>query len=640
MPQNAIENHLEDRIVHLQALFETIPDLVWVKDEEGVFLECNSRFLEFFGLSRKDVVGKKDSDIVDQESAEFFRERDLLAMQSSVPLCNEETLESLKTGQKGLFETIKVRMTLQDGKVVGVLGIARDISKRKDYELLLQKRLDALIHLTQHKETLKFEDLFDSETIQRLQDQFADATRVASIITRPDGVPLTKPSNFTKFCFGIVRNTEIGLMKCIRSDAVIGGCHSDCPHIQPCLSAGLWDAGVPIVVGGVHVANWMIGQVRDETQEESHILEYAEEIGADPERILEAFREVPSMSYDQFKKIAEVLQTFVDQITSVAYQNLLQSRHISDRNAYESKILDINDALKKTTHELSERNEELIVAAKHAEESDRLKSAFLANMSHEIRTPLNAILGFSSFLNDPDLTRDEIAHYVDIITQSGENLLELINNIIDISKIDAGIVTLNIDPIDVKLLLRQLYSIHYSRLVSLQKGDVDLKISLPSYEIVTQTDKLRLRQIVDNLLSNALKFTEKGTVEMGVEVRDKQVFFWVKDSGIGILERDFEKIFDRFQQADQPDEKLFGGTGLGLSIAKSCVELLKGRIWLESEWRKGTVFYFTIPYQPMEDLMETPPKSTLANSVFDGEHVLIAEDDPVNYEYLRTVLKK
>ena len=106
----------------------------------------------------------------------------------------------------------------------------------------------------------------------------------------------------------------------------------------------------------------------------------------------------------------------------------------------------------------------------------------------------------------------------------GENLLELINNIIDISKIDAGIVTLNIDPIDVKLLLRQLYSIHYSRLVSLQKGDVDLKISLPSYEIVTQTDKLRLRQIVDNLLSNALKFTEKGTVEMGVEVRDKQVF--------------------------------------------------------------------------------------------------------------------
>jgi len=639
MPHDDHQQNLKDRLVHLQALFETIPDLVWVKDVNGVFLECNLKFLEFFNFKREDIIGKTDYDFFDKSLADFFKERDRIAMVSTEPVRNEEVLINGKTQKSFTFETTKAPMKSADGSIVGVLGIARDVSVRKDYERILKKKLDLLTQPTDHHEDLELEEIFEISDLQALQNQFSDSMRVASVITAPDGTPITAPSNFTRFCFGVVRGTEKGLKACMQSDAEIGCFHGNHSHVQPCLSGGLWDAGVPIIVGGKHIANWLIGQVRNETQTEFNILLYAKKIGADPEEALKAFREVPVMSREQFQKTADMLYTLVSYITTVAYQNLMQARFISERKEHELKILAVNEELKAATEALSERNSELILAAHRAEESEQLKSAFLANMSHEIRTPLNAILGFASFLGDPDLNREDVSHYVEIITQSGENLLELINNVIDISKIDAGIVTLNRETIDVKLLMRQIYSIQYSRLVALQKGDLDLHLSMPAGEIVTQDDKLRLRQIIDNLIQNALKFTESGSVELGLKKQDSELLFWVKDTGIGIERNDFRRIFERFQQAAKSSDKLYGGTGLGLSIAKSCVELLEGKIWLESERGKGSTFYFTIPYHPVVSDQKTVHE-ILSSRAFNGEHVLIAEDDPVNFEYLKTILKK
>jgi len=280
-----------------------------------------------------------------------------------------------------------------------------------------------------------------------------------------------------------------------------------------------------------------------------------------------------------------------------------------------------------------------LVAARKAEESDRLKSAFLANMSHEIRTPLNAILGFASLLDDPDISSQDTAHFVGVITRSGERLLDLINNIIDISKIDAGLTTLETDLVDLTSLLQTVYTIHNSKIQNLGRGNLNLQLSLPAAPLKVVCDEVRLRQVLDNLLNNATKFTLEGQIDFGCEVKGDTLHFWVKDTGIGISSDQYDAIFERFQQASHETERLFGGTGLGLSIAKSCVELMEGRIWVESKMGEGSAFYFDIPYVSLEEEPQETGQTEPAKHAFQGEHILIAEDDDLNYEYLETVLK-
>lgn len=177
----------------------------------------------------------------------------------------------------------------------------------------------------------QFSDLFDLEEIQRLQDLFSDATHVASIITIPDGTPITKPSNFCRLCIDIIRNTEIGCANCYKSDATLGRHNPSGPLVQPCLSGGLWDAGASISVGGKHIANWLIGQVRNEEIDEKLILKYAEVIGADKKDFKKALAEVPIMTASQFKKVSEMLFAFANDISEKAYTNLQLKGQMAER---------------------------------------------------------------------------------------------------------------------------------------------------------------------------------------------------------------------------------------------------------------------------------------------------------------------
>lgn len=208
---------------------------------------------------------------------------------------------------------------------------------RKQAEESLKNRLVAL---TQPLEDtgIAFEDLFNIDEIQRLQDEFAKATGVASVITHTDGTPITKPSNFTRLCNDIIRKTERGRANCYRSDAVIGYPHMNGPIVQPCLSGGLWDAGASIVIGGRHIANWLIGQVRNETQTEDAMRKYARDIGVDEQTVLKAFREVPAMSSAKFEAIAQSLYTLANQLSKSAYQNVQQARFITDRKRAEEAL--------------------------------------------------------------------------------------------------------------------------------------------------------------------------------------------------------------------------------------------------------------------------------------------------------------
>jgi len=245
--------------------------------------------------------------------------------------------------------------------------------------------------------------------------------------------------------------------------------------------------------------------------------------------------------------------------------------------------------------ERKQMEQDLIVAKLKAEESDKLKSAFLANMSHEIRTPMNSILGFSQLLKNEDLKDEERNNYIDFINSGGNRLLTLISDIVDVSKIDANQLSINIHQCNLNKLIDGLYS---QFLITILSPDVTLKThkAFNNNESEIYTDSTRLNQILSNLLENALKFTSKGVIEFGYTLNHQMLQFYVKDSGIGINSEHHSYIFDRFKQVNDDYVKSGSGTGLGLSIVKGLVVLLKGEIWIESEINKGTTFYFTIPY--------------------------------------------
>ncbi|HBE41628.1 MAG TPA: hypothetical protein DDW27_10580 [Bacteroidales bacterium] len=246
-----------------------------------------------------------------------------------------------------------------------------------------------------------------------------------------------------------------------------------------------------------------------------------------------------------------------------------------------------------TSRKISEA--ELIAAKEKAEESDRLKTAFLHNISHEIRTPMNAILGFSSLLNEPGVTESEKNQYIDIIFQSGNQLLSIINDIVDLAGIESGQVKIKIGRVNINSLLRDL-SEQYAYKVKVQNVGLKLAVSLPNGDSEIMTDETRLIQILSNLINNAFKFTKKGKIDFGYDLKNGFLEFYVKDTGIGIPQEFHSLIFERFYQVDSTVSRQYTGTGLGLSICKAYVGLLGGNIWVTSKQGSGSTFWFTIPY--------------------------------------------
>lgn len=308
---------------------------------------------------------------------------------------------------------------------------------------------------------------------------------------------------------------------------------------------------------------------------------------------------------------------------------------VTGRKEIEQMLQEKNEEYESINEELTQTNDELYAAKEKAEESDRLKSSFLANMSHEIRTPMNGILGFVDLLKEPDLEGQQQESFIALIEKSGERMLSIINDIVDISKIEAGLKTVDIGESNINEQIEYIYTFFKPEVEAKELG-LSFKTPLTAHESTIYTDREKVYAILTNFVKNAIKYSEAGEIEIGYHKKGDFLEFYVKDTGVGIPEEKHEVIFERFIQGGTDEIMAGQGAGLGLAISKAYVEMLGGEIWVESKEGIGSTFYFTLPYDTRLNKKAIQGKN-LSGRVrknqkpgLSGLKILIAEDDEIS----------
>ena len=352
-------------------------------------------------------------------------------------------------------------------------------------------------------------------------------------------------------------------------------------------------------------------------------------------------KNTPALLFDKVCKLLNIEDFFSIGLTidNKLYGNIsivpLKNSTIEDIATIETFVYQASIALYRQSIE-----KELKIAKEQAIQADKLKSEFLANMSHEIRTPMNGILGFSQLLSKKDYPDENTNKFLKIINNSSKQLLNLINDIIDISKIEAKQLKISNVKTNINNLCNNLFSTF-----SIEQNTSEKEIKLiynknNNFNGQIIADESRLNQVLVNLIGNAIKFTDKGIIEFGYLLQKdrKNIEFYVKDTGIGISKENQKMIFDRFKQADSTSTRKYGGTGLGLAISKQLIKLMGGKIWLKTEIGIGSEFRFTIPFNPVSTVREVEKSIQNQNNDLSNKTILIIEDDYVSYLLIETFL--
>ncbi|MEI8048678.1 MAG: PAS domain S-box protein [Bacteroidota bacterium] len=580
--RQAVENLLNERLL-LRTLIDNIPDSIYSKDLACRKTLVNKAELGFMGAkSESEVLGKDDFDFYPLELADKFFADDQSVIQSGKAVLNREEYVLDENGQKRWLLSSKLPLCDKDDKVIGLVGIGRDITDRKIAE----------------------ENLKENEERHRTILQ-----------TAMDGFWLT--------------DLQGNLLEVNQTYCRMSG-YSE----QELLTMKIADLMAPERVSVTEVLLQKIIEKGEERYESRH-------------------RSKDGVLFD-----VEV---------SIQYQPAEGGRFVS------------------FFHDISKRKRDerdLRIAKEQAEESDKLKSAFLANMSHEIRTPMNGILGFTELLKMPGLSGEDQQEYIGIIKKSGERMLNIINDIVDISKIEAGQMDVFISETNINEQLEYVY-IFFKPEVEAKGMQLSIKNGLTAEKAVIHTDREKLYAVLTNLVKNAIKYSDAGSIEFGYTLKpfvpssnhaavelsahaavqssvhavaqssahavvqssdsesmQQELVFYVKDSGIGIPQSRQKAIFDRFVQADISDARAFEGAGLGLSISKAYLEMLGGTIWVESEAGVGSTFYFSIPYQPKLQLSKVADiPETIGKHEINDLKILVAEDDEASAMLISMAMK-
>ncbi len=319
---------------------------------------------------------------------------------------------------------------------------------------------------------------------------------------------------------------------------------------------------------------------------------------------------------------------------------------------YKGRCADLENQLVKVNRELKiyqdrlaelvdERTKELLQAKEEAEKNNRIKTAFFENTSHEIRTPMNTILGFINLLSDSTNSQETRDYYLRIVNESGKNLLRVIEDIIDFSLIQTGEFRLSKSNIEVIGLIKQRVLI-YRQKVARENREVNILMELPNKQMEICLDRNKFIRLIDILVENAVKYTEKGYVKLGIEkIEEKNITFFVEDTGIGIDSKKLNILFDRFFVVEEENPaKLLPGTDLSLALAQKLTHIMGGKIWVESETNQGAKFFFTVPNEVKQTYKSEECENKMQNISWRGKNILIAEDDEANFILLKTVFAK
>ena len=532
------------------SLIDSIPDIIFFKDIDGVYLGCNPRFAEFVGKSKEDIVGKNDYDLFGKEIADFFRYHDKKMLENRKSRQNEEWI-TYPDARRILIDTLKTPYWDGEGKLIGLIGISRDISERKKAE----------------EETQKF------------------ATRL-DLAVKAGGIGI--------WDYDIANNNL------------------------------LWDEEMFKLYG---------------IEERDFAFNHEDWLSRvhpnDKERVI---TEIKMAMEGKKEFVTEFIICWPDKTNRYVRGMAIVQR---DDNGKAVRMIGTNwDITAQKNQEL-----QLKIAKEQAEKANVAKSEFLANMSHEIRTPMNAIIGFSELLEE-EIKDEKSSRYLSGIKTASKNLLNLINDILDLSKIEAGKVDINYENTDLKSIFNEVLQIFNYK--AEQKG---IKLEIEHSDKIPQLlfiDELRVRQILLNLCGNAVKFTDKGFVKISSELisinKEKEtVDLCVKiiDSGIGIAPENQALIFDAFIQQNGQNTRKYGGTGLGLTISKRLANIMNGEIEIESKVGEGSVFSLILREVKYSDVIIKKEEDLIFfNYQFEKAKILIVEDIQSNIEVLKGYLSQ
>jgi PAS domain S-box-containing protein len=565
--------------VFLKCLTDAIPDLVWVKDPNGVYLSCNPSFARLYNAPREKIIGRADDDFVSKELAEFFREHDRAAVAAGVSTMNEEWLTFADNQYRGLFETIKTPMWDKNGQLIGVLGTARDITERRRIEETLR---ESQLELDQHR--LHLQALVE----ERTRALATANTQVQETLFSMDRVGM-----------------GIHWVDCLTGRLVYvnRGAADMLGYTQAemlTLSVSEIDPGFP--TGDFYVAS-------------------------------AGLRERDCTSFDTVNKHKD------GRLVPVNITLHYRPATPSDPARFLSFVTDISQR-KQAEAQLRE-------AMAEAESATRAKSAFLANMSHEIRTPMNAILGAAHLIRRSGVNPAQ-SRQLDHVENAGQHLLAVINDVLDLSKIEAGKVELEVLPFVPGAVLGEVANMLMAR-----AGEKNLAIRVEATALPSGLvgDPTRLKQALLNYANNAIKFTEQGSVTLRCRVVDDgpscaELRFEVADTGVGIDPGALNRLFNPFEQADVSTTRKYGGTGLGLVITKHIAHLMGGEVGVDSVPGQGSTFWLTAKFdrqvgnvslQSSGASTEHDPAALLLRE-FLGRRILLVEDEPINREVAEMLL--